>query len=228
MVANLITSLYSELCIILKDDKLATEKFKHFLKTSSFSTDNLHNIKGFLKNFTKTLIKKNWINKSILEDDLLKRKLSTYKCSDWRNLACGYKDLLFPALTEEGKIQKDKISDLFDIFCGIQFISYCKSSDVQKDPFWRTRLWVNFFLFSESLRNLFPNDTSLLTLYVHNLTFHFALSYEKAPLAWQSSERFEAAFNLLNQTTSNNIIKDISKMDQSKMGKILNRICKFI
>jgi len=68
---------------------------------------------------------------------------------------------------------------------------------------------VNSFLFSESLRNLFPNDTSLLTLYVHNLTFHFALSYEKAPLAWQSSERFEAAFNLLNQTTSNNITKDI-------------------
>ena len=51
---------------------------------------------------------------------------------------------------------------------------------------------------------MFPNEPSFLSLYVHNITHHFCLSYEKFPLAWQSTERFEATFNLLNKTTSNN------------------------
>jgi hypothetical protein len=34
-------SLYEELINILKDEKEAKEKYVHFLKTSSFNTDNL-------------------------------------------------------------------------------------------------------------------------------------------------------------------------------------------
>ena len=146
-------SLYSELLKICGEE-VGKKKYVDILKSCSLNTDNLHNIKGFLKSFTKTLIKKNWVDKKFLQEKVLKMSISKYKCSDWRNFACGVNKLLFPALTEEGRKHKQHIQQLFDVFCEIQFISYCKFSEVQKDRFWRTRLWVDCFLFSDMLKKV--------------------------------------------------------------------------